>query len=66
MVLDKYKDPFLGRMRKPEGLPPKFTREYDVVLGTNPKVVFEASLASRCCSSSAVLCSSLKGGKQPR
>ena len=45
MVLDKYKDPFLGRMRKPEGLPPKFTREYDVVLGTNPKVVFEASLA---------------------
>lgn len=45
MVLDKYKDPFLGRMRKPEGLPPKFTRGYDVVLGTNPTVVFEASLA---------------------
>lgn len=45
MVLDKYRDPFLGRMRRPEGLPPKFTRPHSQTLGAHPKVIFEASLA---------------------
>jgi protein TonB len=53
VLIDKYKYPFLGRMRRPEGLPPKVVRDRRVDLGTSSEVVFEASLAT---SLSLVIC----------
>jgi len=35
---------FLGRMLRPEGLPPSFERREKIQLGTNRKIVFEVSL----------------------
>ncbi|HWP82919.1 MAG TPA: energy transducer TonB [Bacteroidota bacterium] len=45
MILDKFKYPFLSRMRRPEGLPPKFERNPKVDLGASPATVFEASFS---------------------
>ena len=36
----------MGRMRRPEGLPPKVERKSNIDLGASPSTVFEASLAS--------------------
>ncbi len=51
MILDKFKYPFLGRMRRPEGLPPVVDRDRSIDLGASPEVVFETSLAVSlvCC-----------------
>jgi protein TonB len=45
VILEKFRYPFLGRMRRPEGLPPRVERNRIVDLGVSPKVVFEASVA---------------------
>jgi len=37
---------FLGRMRRPEGLPPKIKRNTKLKLGASEEVVFEASVAT--------------------
>jgi protein TonB len=52
MFLDKYKYPFLARMIRPEGLPPKFVRPDRITLGAPRRVVFEIAL---CCSLLLVL-----------
>ncbi|HXG37793.1 MAG TPA: energy transducer TonB [Bacteroidota bacterium] len=44
MFIDKYKYEFLGRMRRPEGLPPRFEKNYRVHLGASPTTVTEISL----------------------
>lgn len=51
MVLDKFRYQFLGRMRRPEGMPPDVQKNLKVELGASPAVVFEASLAVSifCC-----------------
>jgi len=45
MILDKFRYPFLGRMRRAEGLPPKVPHNFKIRLGTSPAGVFEASLS---------------------
>jgi protein TonB len=45
MFLDKYKYSFLGRMVKPEGLPPAVLRTDRLRLGTSRTIVFEAALS---------------------
>ncbi len=45
MILEKFRYPFLGRMRRAEGLPPVIPANFKVRLGTNPQTVFEASVA---------------------
>lgn len=44
MFIDKYTYAFLSRMRRPEGLPPRFEKNYRVHLGTSPAIVAEISL----------------------
>lgn len=45
MFIEKYKYAFLSRMRRPEGLPPRFEKNFAVHLGTSPAIVYEISLA---------------------
>jgi protein TonB len=44
MFIEKYKYAFLSRMRRPEGLPPRFEKNYRVHLGTSPVILSEISL----------------------
>jgi protein TonB len=44
MVIDKSKYAFLSRMRRPEGLPPRFEKQYRIQLGASPATIFELSL----------------------
>ncbi len=44
MFLGKIRYEFLGRMRRPAGLPPKTIRDPHLDLGASPSVVFETSL----------------------
>lgn len=44
MFVDRRMYPFLGRMRRPEGLPPNFKRNEKIYLGADRGVVSEAAL----------------------
>lgn len=45
MFIDKYKYPFLSRMRRPEGLAPKVEQNFKRRLGASPLIVLELSFA---------------------
>ncbi|MGH2566832.1 MAG: energy transducer TonB, partial [Bacteroidota bacterium] len=43
MFVDKHRYAFLSRMRRPEGLPPRFEKNFRLHLGTSPARVYEIS-----------------------
>jgi protein TonB len=45
MILEKFRYPFLGRMRRPEGVAPLIERDQSTDLGGTPATIFEGSLA---------------------
>jgi protein TonB len=46
MWMEHVREPFLGRMRKPEGIAPNVHRSSVIRLGMRPRVLFEFSLAT--------------------